>query len=534
MHPKCPTKIWDEHSQKHKAVGPHTLKNLGYLAGVYKGEFGQEAGWDEFTEGMLEYCVQDVKVTTQVFHMLMKELEGFSPECIKLEHEFAGVITEQINHGWLFDLRGGLLLEAELNEKCRYLEDEVQNTFKPLPKFIRTIQPRAKAGKALSSVGLKFLLGYEDMIPVPAYVDKEGIGVEYQSGSFSRIDWPEFNLGSRQQIAEQLKHRGWKPVELTENGNVIVNEKVLSGIANKFPEASLLADYFMVSKKSSMVAAWIEKYDVDTGRIHGYVNTLGAATRRCTHSNPNLAQVPASKSNKQGDLIYGFEGGYGADCRKLFIVPPGYKLVGCDASGLELRMLAHYMNDPAYTDLILNGDIHTYNQEAAGLPTRNDAKTFIYAFLYGAGDAKIGSIIGGTSKAGKKLKANFLNSLPALKKLKEGVTAAAARGWIKSIDGSKIRIRSEHAALNFLLQSAGAIVMKKWLVITDNTAKAEGLRFKPVGNIHDEGQFEVHEDDVERFCEICEEAMVLAGEALGFRCKIEGEAKVGDNWASTH
>ncbi len=484
MHPRCPTKVWDEHSEKMKMVGPHTLMNLGYFAGINKGDFGESAGWEHYSEEMMEYCEQDVKVTTQVYKYLLKELKGYSKECITLEHQFATVVNKQIRTGWFFDIRGAHDLESDLLTTVMELEDKVHETFFPLPKAVRVIQPRAKVNGEVSSVGLKFLENWEEEIPPPAY--REGkLGREYISGSFTKIDWPEFNLGSRVQIAEQLMWRGWKPKQLTENGNVIVNEKVLKGLHGKFKEATLLADYFMISKKRSMVSSWIENYNETTGRIHGYVNTLGAATRRCTHSGPNLAQVPASKTDKDGHLIFGFDGQYGADCRRLFTVPQGYKQVGVDASGLELRMLAHYMNDPEYTDLILNGDIHSYNQKAAGLPTRNNAKTFIYGFLYGAGDAKIGEIVGGTAKDGKRLKKNFLDSLPALKKLKEGVTNAAERGWIKSIDGSRIKIRSAHAALNFLLQSAGAIVMKKWLVILCDRADKEGLDYKAVGNIHE-------------------------------------------------
>lgn len=377
MHPSCPVKVWDEHAQREKPVGPHTLMNLGYYAKLNKGDFGESASWEYYSEEMLEYCIQDVKVTTQVFKMLVnKELVGFSDKCIELEHEFAEVITRQINKGWYFDIQNAYSLEAELIQKQMELENIVHSTFKPLPKFNKVVQPRAKKDGELSSVGLKFLKDYDKVIPVPEHRFGKG-GIEYLSGSFSRIDWPEFNLGSRQQIAEQLKHRGWKPKHLTEKGSVIIDESVLKGIKNKHPEAKPLSDYFMISKKQSMVSSWIEKYNEDTKRIHGYVNTLGAGTRRCTHSGPNVAQVPASKSDKEGNLIWGFDGNYGADCRKLFTVPKGYKQVGCDASGLELRMLSHYMNDDAYIDLILNGDIHTYNQKAAGLPTRDNAKTFI-------------------------------------------------------------------------------------------------------------------------------------------------------------
>ena len=334
LHPKCPPKVWDEHNQKYKVVGPHTLMNLGYYAGVNKGDFGESAGWECFSEDMLEYCEQDVKVTTQVFNYLLKELNGFSDECIELEHQFNYRIQQQMRQGWYFNIDKAHELEAELLVKMMELEEEVQQTFKPLAKAIKLIQPRKLKAGGLSSVGLKFLIGYEDVIPVPDTVD--GLyGIEYISGEFTRIDWPEFNLGSRQQIAEQLLHRGWKPKELTDNGNIIVNEKVLGDISGKFKEAKLLADYFMVSKRKSMVSSWIDNYNADTGRIHGYVNTLGAGTRRCTHSGPNLAQVPASRTDKAGNLLYGFDGGYGADCRSLFTVPTGYKQVGCDASGLK-------------------------------------------------------------------------------------------------------------------------------------------------------------------------------------------------------
>lgn len=335
MHPQCPTKVWDEHNQKDKLVGPHTLMNLGYYAGANKGDFGEDAGWEYYSEEMLNYCAQDVKVTTKVFRMLEKELTGFSSECIELEHQFASVIQRQMEYGWYFDIEKAYLLESELIEKEIELEQEVHKTFKPLPKQVKEIQPRAKADGTLSSVGLKYLEELDYIIPVPEYED--GIERVYESGGFSRVDWPEFNLGSRKQIAEQLLHRGWKPKHRTDNGNIIVDEKVLNSIKDKFPEAALLADYFMISKKKSMISSWIEKYDPETGRIHGFVNTLGAATRRCTHSGPNLAQVPASKTDKDtGELIFGFKGLYGADCRRLFTVPNGYKQVGCDASGLKV------------------------------------------------------------------------------------------------------------------------------------------------------------------------------------------------------
>ena len=248
-----------------------------------------------------------------------------------------------------------------------------------------------------------------------------------------------FNLNSRKQIGEYLQDFGWKPKKETPSGLPVVDESILFAVKD-IPEAQLIAKYLMVQKRVSQVQSWVEAADDDTDRIHGYVNTLGAVTNRMTHSKPNLAQVPASYSP------------YGKDCRKCFIARDGYKLVGFDASGLELRMLAHYMNDQEYTNEILNGDIHTANQGLAGLESRDQAKTFIYALLYGAGDAKLGSVAGGGAKLGGELKERFMSNLPAFATLRDNTAREAADWIIKGLDGRKLHIRSEHAALNTLLQ----------------------------------------------------------------------------------
>lgn len=236
-----------------------------------------------------------------------------------------------------------------------------------------------------------------------------------------------------------------------------------------------------------------------------------------THSKPNMAQIPSESAYRQ-----------------CFKVEEGNKLVGIDASGLELRMLAHYMSDPTYTDLILNGDIHTYNQEAAGLPSRNDAKTFIYAFLYGAGDAKIGSIVGGGDRQGAKLKAKFLDSLPSLKALLAKVKRLAGKGSLPGLDGRRVHVRSEHAALNTLLQSAGAIVMKQALVIASNKLDSYGYPYKLVAQVHDEFQVEVPASYAERVGVIFRNAIREAGRQLNLRCPLDGEYQIGDNWSQTH
>ena len=197
-------------------------------------------------------------------------------------------------------------------------------------------------------------------------------------------------------------------------------------------------------------------------------------------------------------------------------------------------MLAHYMGDKEYTNEILNGDIHTANQTAAGLSERSQAKTFIYAFLYGAGDAKIGSIVGGSAKDGRALKQRFLGNTPALEHLRDRVTRACSRGYLIGLDGRKLWVRSEHSALNTLLQASGAVVMKKALVLLDDAAKELGFDYKFLGNIHDEIQTEVDEQQAEDFGKLAVSCIVQAGQQFGLRCPLDGEYKIGDNWSETH
>jgi DNA polymerase I-like protein with 3'-5' exonuclease and polymerase domains len=359
------------------------------------------------------------------------------------------------------------------------------------------------------------------------YEDKD-TGKKYTSGSFTLIEFPEFSLGSRQQIAERLTRAGYRLTKKTDKGNPIIDDTVLQEAADAgIPEAKPLAEYFLIQKREAMVRDWLAKavWHEDQGvyRIHGYVNSLGANSSRMTHSSPNVAQVPASHNP------------YGDRCRSLFTVRKGFRLVGCDASGLELRMLAHYMNDDQYTDTILNGDIHTANQIAAGLPERSMAKTMIYGFLYGAGDFKLGQIVGGGAKEGKALKDKFLANTPALKRLREKVLdICSRRKYLKGLDGRFLRIRSSHSALNTLLQGAGAIVMKYWLVEVASKADEENLVWGPSANVHDEGQFEVLEKDVPRFKQICEEAFETTTEILKLRCPVAGESQDGVTWNETH
>jgi DNA polymerase I-like protein with 3'-5' exonuclease and polymerase domains len=482
--------------------GGHSLKSWGEELGFPKGDYND---WSHLNDEMVSYCKQDVAVNEKLFSKLEIELAHFKGDCVELEHQVQSIIVDQINNGWKLDERYAYDLVATLKERVYELEAEVHAVFLPLPTFISEVTPKVKKDGTFSVVGLKFL--------GDSWVD---VG-----GRFSRVDYPVFNLGSRQQIGRWLQHFGWKPEVFTDKGQPKVDETVLVGVTD-IPQAQLISEYLTVQKRIALVSSWIEAVDPDTGRVHGYVNSNGAVTGRMTHSKPNVAQVPSSHSP------------YGVESRSCWIAAEGYSLVGMDASGLELRMLAHYMDDEKYTSEILDGDIHTANMIAAGLTDRSQAKTFIYAYLYGAGDEKIGSIVGGGRAEGAELKAKFLENTPALAVLRADVEKQAIKGNIEGLDGRRLMIRSSHAALNTLLQSAGAIVMKKALTLLDHYAKLWGIRYRFVGNIHDEIQTEVEVGKEDVFGRLAVSCIQAAGTYFNLNCPLDGEYKAGKSWASTH
>jgi DNA polymerase-1 len=457
--------------------GGHSLRNWGNILGFAKGD---HSDWSQLTPEMIDYCMRDTELTQAVHEALLVELEGFSEESIKLEHEVQWVIQQQERNGWLLDQRLAFSLCGTFKEKMNDIETKLQEVFPPI------VEERwsEKTGKRL-----------KDKVTV-------------------------FNPGSRQQVAERLEAKGAVWSELTPSGRPQVDERTLE--ENKhIPEAVLVLEYLLLQKRYAQVSSWLEHVEED-GRVHGRVTTNGAITGRMTHQTPNMAQVPAGYSQ------------YGEECRQCWTVPTGKKLVGFDASGLELRMLAHYMDDEEFTNVLLTEDVHTRNQMAAGLDTRPQAKTFIYAFLYGAGDAKIGSIVGGTATHGRKLKQRFLSNTPALESLRERVGGASQRGHLVGLDGRKLWVRSEHSALNTLLQAAGAIVMKKALVLLDDYARQWNIDYKFVGNIHDEVQTEVATEQAEKFGYLAVECLKAAGIYYKLRCPLDGEYKVGTTWAETH
>ena len=482
----------------------HALKAWGWRVGMLKQE--QPEDFDSYTPEMLEYCIQDVKLNEAVYNYLIKEGQIFSTDSVKLEHDVAKIIKEQEKTGFFFNTQKAMELLAELKAKQLKVEEEVHSTFKPKLIDDKLVTPYVKKDGTLSKRGL---------------TDEEYETCIKQNNfePFMRQKLVDFNLGSRKQIGEYLIDFGWKPVKFTPTGQPIVDEGTLKKIEH-IREAKLIADFLLYQKRIAQVTSWIDELKDD--RVHGSVIPNGTITGRMTHRNPNMAQVPNAGSP------------YGKECRSCWTVPEGYKLVGIDASSLELRMLAHYMDDSDYIEEVINGDIHTTNQKLAGLKTRDQAKTFIYALVYGAGDAKIGSVAGGGLKKGKELKQTFFKNLPSLRTLKDKVQKASERGFLKGLDGRKIYVRSQHAALNTLLQGGGAIVMKKAMCILQDLINLNTLDAKFVANIHDEWQIQVKEYQADFVGRLGVEAIEKASEYFNMRCPLTGEYKIGENWYETH
>ena len=491
--------------------GGHGLEGWGYRLRHPKIEFDE---FDSYSPKMLEYCAGDVTLNAKVYRQLCREAKGFSKQSIQLEHDVHKIIEAQRNHGFMLDVKYATMFVASLNEQLAECVERVHETFRP-KKIVTVIEPTHTTTGKLSKMGYIPETGKRTR-----WTDEEWQLVMQGQSPIERIEYEEFNLGSRKQIGEYLIQFGWRPTKFTPTGQPVVDEKILINI-KAIPEAQMIAEYLMLQKRIGLVQSWIDAVEEDD-RVRGYINTNGAVTGRMTHSKPNLAQVPSVNSP------------YGHESRRCWTVPKGYKLVGIDASGLELRMLAHRMNDEEFTREVTDGDVHTANQKAARLESRDKAKTFIYALIYGAGDEKLGSITGGGRKAGRQLRENFLASMPAFGYLKDRVERAASKGWVKGLDGRKIAIRSLHSALNAVLQSDGAIVMKAALVILDRYIREGGYDAHFVANIHDEWQIEVREDQAETIGKLGVKAIIEAGELLNVRCRLDGEYKIGNTWEETH
>lgn len=484
-----------------KLIGKHSIESYGFRFGLLKGNFKDTQSFEEWSQEMQDYCERDVEITTKLYKLI--ENQNYSKEAIELEHKFAYWIKKQEDYGVNFDVTASEWLYQSLTKRRLELEQKLALTFPSWERFDRTVRPK-RDNKTL---------GYKKGVPVKKYITEV------------------FNPNSREHIANRLQSLlGWKPKQFTATGKVEVNEKILDELP--YPEAKLLSEHFLIQKRISQLAEGEQAFLKLTrdNKIYGKIISNGAITGRCTHYSPNLAQVPSKDSL------------YGSEFRKLFIAPADMVMCGIDFSGLELRVLSHYLynfDNGQFQKKLLEDDVHTANQLALGLSSRSQAKTFIYAFIYGAGSKRISEIINVSVAEAERIRKRFEEVLPALKTLIDVARNKFKNlGFIKGLDGRKLICRAEYSVLNTLIQSAGALLVKQGTIIINNNLIRDGFVFGKdyamVLHIHDEMQFVVSKEKIEQFTNIAALTFEQTRKHFNFRCPLAGEIKLGSNWSETH
>ncbi len=493
--------------------GGHSLKSWGIRLDEYKGEFND---WSQYSEEMKQYCKQDVKVTELVYQELLKEGSKFSQASIDLEHQVHAIMCEQEANGFLLDTDLAQEIYTTCLAETNRIERDIKEFMVPIAVPVKEVSLKYKKD---GSIFANQLL--------------EGCNVQ---GDYTKILWEEFNLASQPQINKRLNRLGWKPTVKTKGGDSYkICPENLATIPDTAPQAVKgLKTWKVLETRWKLASEWLQGSQGD-GRVHGQVITPGAVTHRAAHRGPNMANIPSVPHGKDG-ILWKMDGMYASECRQAFTVPEGKLLVGTDAAGIQLRVLAHYMNDPVYTEQVIDGDIHTFNMNALGkfCKDRPTAKTFIYAFLLGAGVGKIAEILGCNAAQANKSMQNFYEALPTLKRLKSEAARAASMGWMKGLDGRILSIGSEHLALSVYLQGGETVIMRLANLLWYSKAKKEGLNFKQCAWVHDEWQTEVDADQAERLGELQVQAIKDAGTFFKLNCPMDGEAKIGRNWLETH
>lgn len=505
------------------SAGTHSLQAWGIRVNSPKIDFHD---YSKYSEEMLRYCFQDVKLTLKVYKQLAKQLKAlkFSEQSVKLEHLVVPIIGKQQRDGFYFDKRRAIELTDSLRGQQAQLENDILLLFQSQLEPVGTYTYRQK----------------QDGTPYGHYLralDKyERVDLSEDGRTYTTYQRSSFNIGSPKQRIDRLLQLGYVPTSFSPTGQPKVDEDALVKFAAEsgVKEVGYIAEWLVLEGRANMIETWLDNLG-DDSCIHGNVFTCGAQSRRMKHSAPNTANIP------------GLEARYGREARSLWTSRPGRVLVGVDAASLEGRMLLHHLNNPQAEDFFVNKKPHRLNADAimaAGIFLGNDAhaqyqkaKTLLYAFLYGASDTKLASTVSSADKRiGTLIRATLAANVPGLGELIERVTKEYKDndGLLRCIDGGYVRCPSPHAALNYKLQPDGAILMKQAIIIADKRLTDARLDYMFVGNIHDEWQIDCKLNHAHSVGEICSDSIREAGEVLQFNVAQNGEYQVGFNWAETH
>lgn len=523
-------------------MGGHSMANWGTHLGVSKVEHDD---WENLSEDMITRCIGDVELGDLIDQAVRKELQGFSKFSLELEHEVCELCRRIEARGFKLDYEQCSSVLAEVDGLKNQLQYDLSQRYPRLPKLKREVDYKITAKGVLHSNSTKPLGEHGNTVV----------------GPYSLIDWEEFNPGSRQQIAEHLMRQGWQPTKFTEpsknhpKGQPKVDETTLIEAAESLPSAKDIAQFLMLGKRSSQISSWLELYNHDTGRVHGRIHHIGTRTHRASHADPNLAQVPAVPHSSDGSILTGLAGTYAYECRNVWTVPKGYSLVGVDASAIQLVILADAMGNEEFAKAVAFGDkkqgtdVHSMNRNTLKQVVtelmnggtwdnidRDKAKTFIYAFLLGAGGAKVDQILG-TFGIGNKVKELFVKRTPGLGELQNALREACHfEGRIRNIDGRYFPCDNPHFALAFVLQGYEQTIMKMAMVKLQRWIDETGIDAHIVAWVHDEFQIEVrNEDDLpKRVSDQTVKFIEEVGTELKLKCFLTGEGHVASTWAKSH
>lgn len=525
----------------------HSLDVLGRWAGVeklvYLGDFLT------YEPEMEAYLRGDLRTNLAVYNKFKPYIEAdWLQEAMRLEHDMAIVCQQMKENGFYFNIIEAKKLEAVLSKKKEKLDRFIAHDFPIKFKPIKQVKVKETKDGNVHKGNLRTILAAPHVS-----IDSFDVGAE-----FTLIENAPFNPGSPKQVVERLNEFGWKPIEKTK-GHIAatrkkdykklaeyaktgwkINETNLSTLPDTAPPAAhKLRDWLIVAARLRTLTEWFGAYNSDTHRIHGNFNPIGTWTHRMSHDHPNMGNTPGDKAK------------YGKELRALYCAAPGKVLVGTDAEGIQLRVLAHYMNDDAFTKALVEGDkkmgtdAHSLNAKALGFsPTdiafdhdtgRDVAKTYIYAWILYAGLNKQAEILRSSQKVAKAREKSFISQFPGLKKVKEELVPKLFRqGWFEAIDGRKIVAPSEHKVLAGLLQSGEKIIMARARLIWGKKLKEMRIPFWHVNLVHDEFQTETFPEFMHIVGDVQCEAIQQAGEYYDLRCPHAGEYSIGRNWTETH